>query len=121
SVDFREDVHASENLMQRVAETYRKIRNTFRGMLQNLYDFDPQRNSLPFSEMEPLDRYMLLRTADLAKQVRQWYEQYQFHRVYHSVNQFCVVDISALYLDVTRDTLYTHAPNSRTRRSAQTA
>jgi isoleucyl-tRNA synthetase len=121
SVDFREDVHASENLMQRVAETYRKIRNTFRGMLQNLYDFDPQSDAVPFSEMEPLDRYMLLRTADLARQVLQWYQQYQFHRVYHQVNQFCVVDISALYLDVTRDCLYTHAPKSRTRRSAQTA
>jgi isoleucyl-tRNA synthetase len=121
SVDFREDVHASENLMQRVADTYRKIRNTFRGMLQNLYDFDPRQNAVPFSQMEPLDRYMLLRTADLAQQVRQWYEQYQFHRVYQQANQFCVVDVSALYLDVTRDTLYTHAPESRERRSAQTA
>ncbi len=121
SVDFREDVHASENLMQRVAETYRKIRNTFRGMLQNLYDFDPARDAVPFSAMEPLDRYMLLRMSDLAKQVRQWYEQYQFHRVYQQVNHFCVVEVSALYLDVTRDTLYTHAPASRERRSAQTA
>jgi isoleucyl-tRNA synthetase len=120
SVDFREDVHASENLMQRVADTYRKIRNTFRGMLQNLFDFDPQKDAVPFSEMEPLDRYMLLRTSDLAKQVQQWYLQYQFHRVYQQVNQFCVVDVSALYLDVTKDVLYTHAAHSRGRRSAQT-
>ncbi len=121
SVDFREDVHASENLMKRVAETYRKIRNTFRGMLQNLYDFDPAGDALPFEQMEPLDQYMLLRTAEFARQVQQWYAEYQFHRVYQIVNQFCVVDLSALYLDVLRDRLYTFAPRSKGRRSGQTA
>ncbi len=121
SVDFREDVHASENLMQRVADTYRKIRNTFRHMLANLYDFDPAHDALPFAEMESLDKYMLLRAEELAAQVRQFYELYQFHKVYHQVNQFCVVDLSAVYFDILKDRLYTFAPKSRARRSGQTA
>src|SRR6184192_2011878 len=78
SVDFREDVAASENLMQRVAETYKKIRNTFRNMLGNLYDFDPRQHAAPVEQMPPLDQYMLLLTADFARDVRQWYEEFAF-------------------------------------------
>ncbi|MBI2682930.1 MAG: isoleucine--tRNA ligase [Acidobacteriales bacterium] len=120
SVDFREDVICSEELMQRVAENYRKIRNTFRNMLANLYDFSPA-DAIPFAEMESLDQYMLMRTAELSSQVQSWYEEMQFHRVYHRVNEFCVVDLSSLYFDVIKDRLYTFAPRSRARRSAQTA
>jgi isoleucyl-tRNA synthetase len=121
SVDFREDVHASEELMQRVAENYRKIRNTFRFILGNLHGFDPQHHAVPFAEMEPLDRYMLTRTAEMVARVRRWYEEFAFHKVYQQVLQYCVVDLSAIYFDVLKDRLYTFASQSRPRRSAQTA
>jgi len=121
SVDFREDVHASEELMKRVADNYVKIRNTFKNMLGNLYDFNPAEHAVEFSKLEPLDRYALALTADLTKQFRQWYEEFAFHKIYQRLNQFCVVELSAFYFDVLKDRLYTAAPNSPARRSAQTA
>jgi isoleucyl-tRNA synthetase len=121
SVDFQEDMRVSEELMQRVAENYRKIRNTFRFILGNLHDFDPQSHSVEFGNMQPLDQYMLLRTAEMSERVRKWYESFEFHRIYHQVNDFCTVDLSAVYFDVLKDRLYTSAPNSPARRSAQTA
>jgi isoleucyl-tRNA synthetase len=121
SVDFREDVVGSEALMQRVAEGYRKVRNTFRFILGNLNGFDPARDAVPFREMEPIDRYLLLRAAEVAGRARQWYEEFAFHKVYHQVHDFCIVDLSAFYFDILKDRLYTFAPRSRARRSAQTA
>ncbi len=122
SVDFREDVVGSETLMQRVAENYREIRNKlFKNALGNLYDFDPRTDSVPFGKLEPLDQYMLRQTWALACDVRNDYEEFTFHRIYHRVNHFCVVDLSAFYFDVIKDRLYTYAPNSLGRRSAQTA
>jgi isoleucyl-tRNA synthetase len=121
SVDFREDVRASEELMQRVAENYRKIRNTFRFILGNLHDFDPVRQQVPFEQMNALDQYMLVEAAELVKVVRNWYEDFEFHRIYHRLNEFCTVDLSAVYFDVLKDRLYTFAPNSKGRRSGQTA
>jgi isoleucyl-tRNA synthetase len=120
SVDFREDVVGSENLMQRIAENYRKIRNTFRYILGNLYDFDPAKDALEFSDLLELDQYMLRQTAEMAGSVLQWYEEFGFHKVYQRVNNFCVVELSAFYFDVLKDRLYTFAPDSRARRSAQT-
>jgi isoleucyl-tRNA synthetase len=76
---------------------------------------------VPFAEMEPLDRYLLLRAAEVAGRSRQWYEEFAFHKVYHQVHDFCIVDLSAFYFDVLKDRLYTFAPRSRARRSAQTA
>jgi isoleucyl-tRNA synthetase len=122
SVDFREDVVGSETLMQRVAENYRAIRNNlFKNALGNLYDFDPQTNAVPFEKLEALDQYMLRQTAALAREVRAWYAEFAFHKIYHRVNHFCVVDLSAFYFDVIKDRLYTYAPDSPGRRSAQTA
>ncbi len=121
SVDFREDVVGTEKLMQRIADNYRKIRNTFRYILGNLHGFDPQRDVVGFEEMEPLDRFMLLRARDMAQSVLQAYEQCLFHKVYHQVHDFCVVDLSAVYFDILKDRLYTFAPRNRARRSAQTA
>jgi isoleucyl-tRNA synthetase len=121
SVDFREDVRASENLMQRVAENYRKIRNTFRYLLSNLHGFDPLRDLVPFDQMEPLDQFLLLRTAEFAGELREWYQQMQFHRIYQRLVQFCAVDLSALYMAILKDRLYTFPRSSRQRRSAQTA
>ena len=121
SVDFREDMAASENLMQRCADIYRKLRNTFRFLLGNLNGFDPSRDRVPESEMLPLDRYMLARTRDLTEKIRDWYAAFEFHRVYHAVNEFAIVDLSSFYLDVLKDRMYTFAPSSHARRSAQTA
>ena len=121
SVDFREDVSASDDLMKRVAESYRKLRNTFRYILGNLDSFDPQRDSVPFGEMEALDQYILLRAAELTKDVRGHYDSFTFHKAYQRLKDFCIVDLSAIYFDVLKDRLYTSAPKSRGRRSAQTA
>src|ERR1039458_1740947 len=120
SVDFREDMAASENLMQRCAELYKKLRNTFRFLLGNLHGFVPARDSVPEAELLPLDRYMLARTRDLAEKILAWYEAFEFHRVYQAVNEFAIVDLSAFYLDVLKDRMYTFAPTSQARRSAQT-
>jgi isoleucyl-tRNA synthetase len=121
SVDFREDVVGSERLMQTVAENYRKIRNTFRYILGNLDGFDLQRDSVPFEKMEALDQYILLITSDVVEKTTQWYGAFEFHKIYQLVNNFCIVDLSAFYFDVLKDRLYTSAPRSARRRSAQTA
>jgi isoleucyl-tRNA synthetase len=120
SVDFREDTAASENLMARCAELYKKLRNTFRFLLGNLHGFDPVRDRVPENELLPLDRYMLARTRDLTEKILGWYEAFEFHRVYQAVNEFAIVDLSAFYLDVLKDRMYTFAPTSQARRSAQT-
>ena len=120
SVDFREDMAASENLMQRCAELYRKLRNTFRFLLGNLNGFDPVRDRVAESELLPLDRYMLARTRELTEKILGWYEAFEFHRVYQAVNEFAIVDLSSFYLDVLKDRMYTFAPTSQARRSAQT-
>jgi isoleucyl-tRNA synthetase len=130
SVDFREDMAASENLMQRCAELYKKLRNTFRFLLGNLKhslpafgiagEFDPVRDRVPEAELLPLDRYMLARTRELTEKILGWYEAFEFHRVYQAVNEFAIVDLSAFYLDVLKDRMYTFAPTSHARRSAQT-
>ncbi|HVP43298.1 MAG TPA: isoleucine--tRNA ligase [Terriglobales bacterium] len=121
SVDFREDVRNSDEMMQRLAELYRKIRNTFRFILGNLDGFDPARNSVPFMRMEAIDRYMLLRTSDFSRDLQKWYESFEFHKVYQAAVNFCITDLSAVYFDVLKDRLYTFAPDQPARRSAQTA
>ncbi len=120
SIDFREDMAASENLMQRCAELYRKVRNTFRFLLGNLHGFDPARDGVAEADLLPLDRYMLARTRDLAEKILAWYDAFEFHRIYQAVNEFAIVDLSAFYLDVLKDRMYTFAPTSHARRSAQT-
>jgi isoleucyl-tRNA synthetase len=120
SIDFREDMAASENLMQRCADIYRKLRNTFRFLLGNLNGFVPARDRVAEADLLPLDRYMLARTRELTEKIRGWYADFEFHRVYHAVNEFCIVDLSNFYLDVLKDRMYTFAPTSHARRSAQT-
>jgi len=120
SVDFREDVVGSEALMQRVGENYKKIRNTFRYILSNLYDFDPVKDAVPFEKMEELDQYMLRQTGAFAADLRTGYDEFAFHKIYHQVNHFCIVDLSAFYFDVLKDRLYISAPKAQARRSAQT-
>jgi isoleucyl-tRNA synthetase len=106
--------------MQRVADNYRKLRNTFKFLLGNLHDFDPAQHAVAWDKLEPLDQYMLLRARELTTKVLRWYEEFEFHRIYHAVNEFAIVDLSALYADVLKDRLYTFAPNNAARRAAQT-
>jgi isoleucyl-tRNA synthetase len=122
SVDFREDVVGSEQIMQRMAENYRTIRNNlFKNVLGNLYDFDPVKHRVPFEQMEAIDQYMLRQTTELNDQVQRWYSEFVFHKIYQRVIEFCTTDLSAFYFNVLKDRLYTFAPWSRARRSAQTA
>ena len=107
--------------MQRVGENYKKIRNTFRYILSNLYDFDPAKDAISFDKMQALDQYMLRETVAFAADVKKSYDDFAFHRIYHRVNHFCIVDLSAFYFDVLKDRLYISAPKSEARRSAQTA
>jgi isoleucyl-tRNA synthetase len=121
SQEYQADVKMSERVMTQLSEAYRKIRNTFRFALGNLNDFDPGRDAVANSELDEMDQWMLERTADLVKRCREWYASYEFHRVYHAIHDFCVVDLSAFYYDVLKDRLYTKAPNNKSRRSGQTA
>ena len=121
SVDFREDVACSPQIMQRVAGIYRDIRNTFRFILGNLAGFDPERDAAGFGELQPIDQYMLRQAVDVSADVQRSYEEFAFHKIYHRVNNFCGVELSAFYFDVLKDRLYTSAPRSVSRRAAQTA
>ena len=143
SVDFREDVVASLPLLKRLAEEiYRKLRNTFRFLLGSLsetnpttgkaHDFNPATDSVPFEQMQPIDQYILARTAELTTKITKAYAEFEFHRVYHLLNEFLNSELSAFYLDVLKDRLYTYPIATKTdrayqqdlytaRRSAQTA
>jgi isoleucyl-tRNA synthetase len=114
-------VKMSERVMTQLSEAYRKIRNTFRFALGNLNGFVPARDAVSNGELDEMDQWMLERTADLVKRCREWYATYEFHRIYHAIHDFCVVDLSAFYYDVLKDRLYTKAKNNKSRRSGQTA
>jgi isoleucyl-tRNA synthetase len=121
SVEYQADVKMSERVMTQLSDAYRKIRNTFRYGLGNLADFVPSRDAVANGELDEIDAWMLERTADLTKKCREWYAAYDFHRVYHAIHDFCVVDLSSFYYDVLKDRLYTKAAKNKSRRSAQTA
>jgi len=121
SQDYTADMRNSPAMMTQLSEAYRKIRNTFRFALSNLFDFDPSRDALADSEMWEMDAWMVRRTGQLARQSLEWYAGFEFHRIYHAIHDFCTVDLSAFYFDVLKDRLYTFAPRNRGRRSAQTA
>jgi isoleucyl-tRNA synthetase len=121
SVEYQADVRMSERVMAQLSEAYRKIRNTFRFALSNLGDFNPASDALPNAQLEEIDAWMLDRTAELVRKCREWYASYDFHRVYHAIHDYCVVDLSAFYFDVLKDRLYTKAAKTKSRRSAQTA
>jgi len=118
---YTSDFRMSNNVMTQLSEAYRKLRNTFRFALGNLAGFDPVRDGVPDAQLEELDLWMLTRTAALVRDCRKWYDAFEFHRVYHALYDFAVVDLSAFYFDVLKDRLYTFAPRNRARRSAQTA
>ena len=121
SSDYREDPRVGKQILQRVVEAYRKIRNTCRYLLANLYDFDPARDMVPLAAMEEVDRYALARYGEVATDVLKAYDAYDFPAIFQRLNQLTTVDLSAFYADVSKDRLYTFAATSAERRSAQTA
>ena len=120
-VDYREEIRLGTHILARVVEAYRKIRNTMRYLIANLYDFDPAADRVPPRLMDEVDRYILARYADLARRIVTAYEEYDYPPIFQAVNSFATVDLSALYNDISKDRLYTLGPHSRERRSAQTA
>ncbi|MBM4065025.1 MAG: isoleucine--tRNA ligase [Planctomycetes bacterium] len=120
SLDYQNDMSVSRNLILRCADAYRRVRNTFRYLLSNLYDFDPKVNTTSYEELLEIDRWALHKTQELIKNVTSGYESLQFHRIFHSFYNFCSVEMSAFYLDILKDRSYTFAKNSRERRAAQT-
>jgi isoleucyl-tRNA synthetase len=120
SVEYTEDVRLSQVILDRLTDAYRKFRNTFRYALGNLHDFDPATDALPASELQEIDRWMLYRTADLVVRCRAHYKEYGFHRAYQALYGFAT-ELSSVYFDILKDRLYTTAPRSKARRSAQTA
>jgi isoleucyl-tRNA synthetase len=120
SEDYTEDIRLSTEIMDRLADAYRRIRNTYRFLLGNLSDFDAARDRQSYARLEEVDRWILDRLARLVARVTRAYEEYQFHTVFHSVHNFCAVDLSAQYLDIIKDRLYTSGAADPRRRAAQT-
>lgn len=120
SVDYRNDVRASREILSHVVETYRKIRNTLRYQIGNLTGFDFDRDSVSVVNLLPIDAWALHQTALLINQTKRAYENYEFQKVYQLINRFCTVTLSSIYHDILKDRLYTFAANSKERRSAQT-
>ncbi|MGE5702233.1 MAG: isoleucine--tRNA ligase [Clostridia bacterium] len=120
SVDYQADQRISDAILNQIAESYRKIRNTFRFLLGNLDGYVHERDQVGYEQMSELDRYMLARGAEVVKRVRKAYDDYQFHTVFHTVHNYCTIDLSAFYLDICKDRLYVEAPDSLKRRAAQT-
>ena len=120
SEEYRADLSIGQNLLTQVSSTYRRIRNTVRFLLGNVSDFDPARDAVPLAQMEEDDRWALARLDELVRRVRAAYDAYEFHRVYHLVNAFCVTDLGGVYLDCSKDRLYCSAPGDTTRRACQT-
>ncbi|MCX5667665.1 MAG: isoleucine--tRNA ligase [Candidatus Omnitrophica bacterium] len=121
SSDYSEDVRLSGEILTRLADAYRKIRNTYKYLLSNLYDFDPGQDRVAYKDMPEFDRWMLHKLALLIKETTANYDMYAFHKVYRDVYNFCVTEVSSIYLDVMKDKMYTFAKRSIERRSGQTA
>lgn len=120
SVDYKNDVAASPRIMKQMSEAYRKIRNTLRFLLSNLNDFDPAKDKVSYRELQEIDRWALLKLSKVLERVLQGYENYEFHWVYHTIHNFCTVELSAIYLDIVKDRLYVEGKTSLLRRAAQT-
>lgn len=121
SSDYHADVRLSQEILKQLSEAYRKIRNTARYILGNLYDFTPDENFLPLDELLPIDKWALDKLNKLIETVKTSYETFEFHQVYHSIRKFCVVDMSNFYLDILKNRLYVEPADSSSRRAAQSA
>lgn len=120
SSDYHADIRISKEILKQLSDNYRKIRNTARFCLGNLYDFDPDKDMLPNEELEELDKYALMKLDEVIDTARKGYEIYEYHTAAHAIHNFCVVDMSNFYFDVLKDRLYTSVSTSKTRRAAQT-
>ena len=118
--DYRDDIRISQEILQRLSEAYRRIRNTNRYLLGNLDGFDPGKDMIPYAEMEELDRWAMMRLSQVTRRILAAYEKYQYHTVFHTLHNFCVVDLSNFYLDVLKDRMYASVQKGHLRRSAQT-
>jgi isoleucyl-tRNA synthetase len=118
--DYRTDIRLSKDILEHLADAYRRIRNTARFLLGNLSDFDPRTDAVPYERLEELDRWALHRTADVADRITKAFEEFEFHLFFHHFHTFCAVDLSSVYLDIIKDRLYCEAASSPTRRAAQT-
>ena len=120
AADYRDDIRISQEILTHLAEAYRRIRNTSRYLLGNLSDFDPDTDKVADKDLLEIDRWALHRLQKLIQRVRKGYDDFEFHLVFHSVHNFCAVDMSAFYLDILKDRLYTAKASSIERRSGQT-
>lgn len=118
--DYRDDIKISKEILARLVEAYRKIRNTCRFLLGNLYDFDPKKDVIPFEKLPEFEKYILYRLTRLIEKVKRAYENFDFHVVYHEIYRFCVVELSSLIIDINRDYLYCEPQESFKRRATQT-
>ncbi len=118
--DYTRDLRIGDNLIQKAVDAYRKLRNTFRYFLGNLNGFD-ESQALSYGDLLPLDQYALGKLFDLNDRVEKFYDNFEFHRAFREIYNFCVIDLSNRYLDILKDQLYIYAPNSQERLSAQTA
>ena len=120
SADYHADIRISDEIIKQISDNYRKIRNTARYCLGNLYDFNPDTDIVPNEELEELDKYALMKLDEVLDVAREGYDNYEYHTTAHALHNFCVVDMSNFYFDVLKNRLYTSAPDSKTRRAAQT-
>ncbi len=118
--DYRDDIRISEAILKQLSDAYRRIRNTCRFILGNLYDFDPATDRVPYESLPDMDRFILHRLGEIIQRTQSAYDAYEFHVIYHSLYNFCTLDLSAFYLDILKDRLYISLPFSSGRRSAQT-
>ncbi|HLV10381.1 MAG TPA: isoleucine--tRNA ligase [Halanaerobiales bacterium] len=119
SSDFKEDVKVSTKILKQNSEVYRRIRNTFRFMLGNIYDFKYGNNYVPYKERKGIDRWIMIRLQELVKKINRAYDTYEYHRVYHDIHNFCTIEMSSLYVDIVKDRLYTDGTTSLSRRAVQ--
>ena len=120
SVDYTSDIGFGDEMLSPVVDVYRKIRNSFRFILGNIYDYDEDKHRVAYGELGELERYVIHKLQLLILKVREAYESFKFYRVYHMIHKFCVATLSQFYFDIMKDVLYTSAPNSKERRAAQT-
>ena len=118
--DYRDDIRISENILKQLSDAYRRIRNTCRFMLGNLFDYDPKKDFAVYESMLDIDKFALHRLQEIIERTRNAYDSYDFHIIYHTLHNYCALDLSAFYLDILKDRLYTSPPESSARRSAQT-
>lgn len=118
--DYREDIRISDNILKQLTDAYRRIRNTSRFMMGNLYDFDPDNDGVAYALMPEIDRFALHKLQEIVEKGRKAYDDYEFHVIYHALYNYCTLDLSAFYLDILKDRLYTSPPRSLERKGAQT-